>query len=126
MHEMSWLVGSWQLESYINYPVGAEPPYAPLGHSPKGLIIYSPDGYMSAQLSGAESFVSYGGPYSVDLDNQVVAHHVEVASQARYVGGVQRRWFACEGGKMTLRTVDPVDIWGSPVTSILKWHKNGR
>ncbi|WP_399145283.1 lipocalin-like domain-containing protein [Streptomyces sp. MK7] len=36
--------------SYQEIPVHGSEPFEPLGHEPQGLIMYTPDGYMSAQL----------------------------------------------------------------------------
>lgn len=42
------LIGAWKLVSYQEIPVDGSDPFEPLGHQPRGLIIYTPDGYMSA------------------------------------------------------------------------------
>ncbi|WP_306192005.1 lipocalin-like domain-containing protein [Streptomyces sp. MK5] len=44
------LIGAWKLVSYQEIPVHGSEPFEPLGHEPQGLIMYTPDGYMSAQL----------------------------------------------------------------------------
>ena len=48
------LIGAWTLVSYVETPVGGSNPVEPLGHQPRGIIIYTPDGYMSAQSSTAD------------------------------------------------------------------------
>ncbi len=45
------LIGAWTLVSYQEIPVDGSDPFEPLGHEPQGIILYTPDGYMSAQLS---------------------------------------------------------------------------
>jgi hypothetical protein len=47
------LIGAWKLESYIEKPVDGSPLGHPLGEDATGLIMYTPDGYMSAQLMRA-------------------------------------------------------------------------
>ncbi|MBV8166087.1 MAG: lipocalin-like domain-containing protein [Alphaproteobacteria bacterium] len=44
------LIGAWMLESYAEYPVDRSAPFYPLGEDAKGLILYTADGYMSAQV----------------------------------------------------------------------------
>jgi hypothetical protein len=45
------LIGAWKLVSYQEIPVDGSEPFEPLGGEPHGIIMYTPDGYMSAQLS---------------------------------------------------------------------------
>ena len=56
------LIGAWKLESYVEVPVDGSEPFYPLGKKPSGIIMYTPDGYMSAQLMGEErlNFASGG------------------------------------------------------------------
>jgi hypothetical protein len=42
------LIGAWKLASYVEKPVDGSPATYPLGETPRGLILYTPDGYMSA------------------------------------------------------------------------------
>ena len=54
------LIGAWRLVSYIESPVDGSPKRSPLGENPQGIIMYTPDGYMSAQLMrpGRRNFAS--------------------------------------------------------------------
>lgn len=45
------LIGAWTLVSYQEIPVDGSESFEPLGPDPRGIIMYTPDGYMSAQLS---------------------------------------------------------------------------
>ena len=45
------LIGAWTFASHQGIPVDGSDPFEPLGHEPRGIIMYTPDGYMSAQLS---------------------------------------------------------------------------
>jgi hypothetical protein len=69
-----------------------------MGTSPKGIIMYTPDGFMSAQLSKSErkpfatddwfkaseaefkdeatSYIAYTGPFHVDAEKQHLAHPI--------------------------------------------------
>jgi hypothetical protein len=44
------LIGAWKLVSYVEEPVDGSAPFYPMGEEPQGIIMYTPDGYMSAQL----------------------------------------------------------------------------
>jgi hypothetical protein len=44
------LQGSWRLESWLIHYTGNCPPGLPYGSQPQGLLIYSPDGWMSAAV----------------------------------------------------------------------------
>jgi hypothetical protein len=44
------LFGSWKLVSYVEKPTDGSEPFYPLGEHPQGIIMYTPDGYMYAQL----------------------------------------------------------------------------
>ena len=45
------LIGAWKLVSYEEQPIDGSPPFYPMSEHPMGIIMYTPDGYMSAQLS---------------------------------------------------------------------------
>ena len=44
------LIGGWELVSYMEEPLIESRPNYPMGERPMGTIMYTPDGYMSAQL----------------------------------------------------------------------------
>ena len=48
------LIGAWRLVSYIESPVDGSPKRFPMGEKALGIIMYTPDGYMSAQLMTPE------------------------------------------------------------------------
>jgi hypothetical protein len=86
----------------VSYPLGAEP---------EGIIMYTPDGYMSAQLMArgrglysdrdphmantdelaqpAACYLSYSGPFTVE--RTVVAHHVQTSLMPNRIGQTQYR-----------------------------------
>ncbi len=53
------LIGAWKLVSYAVIPTDGSQPLYPMGENPMGIILYTADGYMSAQLMSADrrSFV---------------------------------------------------------------------
>lgn len=48
------LVGAWTLNSYVERDIETGVENYPFGEHPLGLILYTPDGYMSAQLQRPE------------------------------------------------------------------------
>jgi hypothetical protein len=84
------LVGCWRLVGYsVTAAEGGETD-RPLGNSPLGTILNTPDGYMSARLSGPgpseddqESdayYIAYSGPYDVDEQTRTVVRQVQGVS----------------------------------------------
>ncbi|PTT41568.1 hypothetical protein DBR28_03870 [Chryseobacterium sp. HMWF028] len=45
------LVGTWTLVELIEIPVNGSEITYPMGENPKELVMYNPDGYMSAQIN---------------------------------------------------------------------------
>src|SRR5437763_5915326 len=44
------LIGAWKLLSYEERPVDGSPSFYPMNEKPMGIIMYTPDGFMTAQL----------------------------------------------------------------------------
>ena len=55
------LIGAWRLVSCVETDVEIGETFLPMGDHPEGLILYTPDGYMSAQLSSPDSGNFEGG-----------------------------------------------------------------
>ena len=94
------LVGVWKLVSYAVDQEGREDSL-PFGPAPEGFLIYTPEGFVSAQLMKPErslfqghdwqegtadeyqqagsGYVSYCGVYEVDEENETVTHLPSVA-----------------------------------------------
>ncbi len=88
------LIGTWKLVSYVEKPTDGSEPFCPMGTEPKGIIMYTPDGYMSAQLehpgrpkfaSGdwfkgtpeeikveASGYIAYSGPFHTTKKNSIL------------------------------------------------------
>ena len=71
------LVGCWRLAGYAMTAAGGGETDHPIGDHPLGTILYTPDGYMSAQLARPGPYagddqepdaydIAYSGPYDVD------------------------------------------------------------
>ena len=140
------LIGAWTLQSYQSTAIdGSEVSY-PLGVDARGIIMYTPDGYMSAQLmrsgrprfsgddmhlapndelaAAASGYLTYAGPYSVVRDG-LIAHHVEVSLLPNWIGGTQYRAARLCGSVLELSPPEPVLIGGQPRNARLVWHRAG-
>ena len=109
-----------------------------------GLLLYAEDGSMmvalmrtsreqlvSGDLLGATAdekaraaseFVSYGGRW--ELRGDTVFHHVDIALNPNWVGGIQRRRVELDGDRLTLSTA-PMVLGGVEQASELSWARVG-
>jgi hypothetical protein len=106
-------IGAWRLQSYEARSIDGSDVIYPLGVDPQGIIIYTCDGYISAQLmrsdrlrfssdtkhpaadgelAAARRYLTYAGPYSVVGDG-LIAHDVAVSLVPNWIGGTR---IACE------------------------------
>jgi hypothetical protein len=126
------LIGAWKLVSYREIPLDGSDPFEPLGHQPRGIIMYTPDGYMSAQLakpdrrhcaSGdwfagtdadyraeASSYIAYTGPFHVDEDAQTLTHSMFISLFPDWTGQTQPRRVKLEGDTLHLGTTAPIQF----------------
>ena len=140
------LVGAWQLVSYVEVPVEGGPERYPMGEDARGLIIYTPDGYMSAQLmapgrpefaSGdwfdatdeelraeATGYIAYSGPFHVDEEDRLF-HSMEVSLFPNWLGQTQQRVVDLQGDTLRLSTAAPIRSGGVVVNSFLVWRRAG-
>lgn len=126
------LIGAWALVEYKTQPASGAPASYPLGKDAAGIIMYTPDGYMSAQLMqpGAAKFVvgdlsggtkdelaesmkrylAYSGRFAVKGEGgkPVLTHQMEVSSFPNWLGNVQERTVKLEGEYLTLGTDGPI------------------
>jgi Lipocalin-like domain len=137
------LIGSWSLESYTDIAEGAEA-VLPFGVNPIGLLIYTPDGFMSAQLmsldrspsrpndSNAETesdyqqksdaFIGYSGEYHFDDVTATVSHTPSVSFVPALIGHRLLRQVKLDGDRLTLTVTTP-QIGGNSIKSSLCWLK---
>ena len=133
------LVGTWQLARwYITYEDGSVT--EPLGPAAVGLLVYTPDGWMSAQLMTADrprlsrrnpraapvaeraaafdTFFGYCCRWRVV--GQAVEHHVTISHNPALVGTVQVRNIEMKGRMLTLSAIEPVP--GGARVHRLQWR----
>ncbi|MCV7008931.1 lipocalin-like domain-containing protein [Mycobacterium gordonae] len=117
------LPGGWLLESFVSRDDRSATVRYPFGEHPSGLIIYTDDGHMSAQLTpgaGGE-FVSYGGRFVVDEAAATVTHHVLIATMPELLAQPQIRHARVDGDRLTLSAT--VTSHGSTTHSTLVWRR---
>ena len=103
------LIGAWRLVSYIERPRDGSPIRQPMTDRPQGLILYTPDGYMSAQLCAPErshftsgdwfvaspeefkaeatTYIAYSGPWQLGEQPGTIIHGMDRFSQTGVVNG---------------------------------------
>lgn len=139
------LVGAWKLVSYVEKPVDGSTPFYPMGEKPEGMIMYTPDGYMSAQLmrpdrpqfaSGdwfrgtdeeikeeALGYIAYCGPFHTDEGKQSLTHSMFVSLFPNWLGQSQPRVVKIEGDMLHLSTAAPITSGGKKTMSYLSWRR---
>jgi hypothetical protein len=138
------LVGSWKLVSYeVRSDDGRRVVY-PLGKDAKGYILYTPDGYMSAQImqldrpryqaadpgrgtdeesaKAARGYLAYSGPYHVE-DESVVVHEAEVSLFPNWVEETLSRKAVLNGRRLELSLTAPVPVGDEQLTAVLVWER---
>lgn len=106
------LLGGWELSSFDSVDIDTGAVSHSLGTAPRGLILYTADGYMSAQLADGSAaavqattsptYIAYGGRFHVDEDTSTVHHVVSVSMLPELLAGPQLRQARVEGDQLTL------------------------
>lgn len=137
------LIGSWTLESYSTRDADGEVTY-PLGPDAEGLILYTPDGFMSAQImatnrpqyasrrvhggtpeernAAARGYLAYSGSYRVDEMEWLVWHHVDLSLYPNWIGDTQKRYVHLEDDVLTLSS-DPLVFRTTTLWPTLVWRR---
>ncbi|MBY8880308.1 lipocalin-like domain-containing protein [Actinacidiphila acidipaludis] len=137
------LLGAWRLVSYVAVDESGDRAY-PLGEDAEGLIVYTPQGWMSAQLmrrdrsrfaeprleagspdelvEASRGFVSYAGTFRV-LDERTLSHDVSISLYPNWLGGSQIRIAKLDEGRLELSLPEPTELWGSKRNATLTWAR---
>ena len=137
------LVGVWGLVSYTDERADREDT-CPFGPNPQGFLIYTADGFVSAQLmkpdraafhssdwhsatsqeyeASGSGYIAYCGAYEVDEEKATVTHIPSVSLVPNLIGGRQCRSIDLAGDRLALRAVTPV-AGGLFVISRLTWRR---
>ena len=138
------IVGAWELVSYTERELPDGPLTYPHGPDAVGLIMYTPDGYMSAQImtrsrpsydrpvasggtaeesaAAATGYLAYSGPYSVDESTGDIHHHVMVSLLPNWLGHTQIRHSQLDMEQLTLSAETPLPN-GTTMSSTLVWAR---
>jgi hypothetical protein len=141
------LIGAWRLVDVVKEAVDGSPDARPHGDRPVGLILYTPDGYMSAQIMDpdrrplastdwsalspeeyadeARGYFAYAGSFEVDEERGTVTHSVEVSLFPGWVGGAQLRVVRLDGDHLVLSGAAPEESGGKLVTTRISWVRAG-
>jgi hypothetical protein len=128
------LIGAWTLQSYVSTATDGSGMAYPLGVDARGIIMYTPDGYMSAQImrsdrtpsdrddAGDGVYFNYAGPYTI-VEDGLIAHHVEVSLRPDWIGGIQYRKAHLHDGTLELGPAEPILLDGEPRNAKLVWRR---
>jgi hypothetical protein len=139
------LIGAWRLVSCVETPVDGSPERYTLGEDAEGIIMYTPDGYMSAQLmrpgrknfaSGdwfkgtpeeyteeAAGYIAYSGPFHVDEEKRTLTHSMDVSLFPGWIGQTHPRVVEIKGEFLHLSTAAPFNSGGKTVSAALIWKR---
>ncbi|HVJ08391.1 MAG TPA: lipocalin-like domain-containing protein [Acidisarcina sp.] len=142
------LIGAWMLVSYEERPVDGSPSFYPMSEQPKGIIMYTPDGYMSAQLSQpnrktfasgdwfkgtdddykqeASTYIAYTGEFHVNEEAKTLTHSMFISLFPNWIGQTQPRVVKIDGDDLHLSTASPIQSGGKEVNSYLRWKRAPR
>jgi hypothetical protein len=138
------LVGVWRLVSYRDEQEGGEDSF-PFGPEPEGFLIYTPEGFVSAQLmkpgrfpfqsqdwhggtpdeyrQAGSGYIAYCGVYEVDEEKATVTHIPSVALLPNLILKGQQRSVTLNGDRLTLCAAGIPVMNGVPVTTRLVWQR---
>jgi hypothetical protein len=136
------LVGTWNLVSYTILNDEGIKIAEPFGPNPRGLLIYTDNGFMSGQLMSAsrpqwrsdlprkasteekvlafDTYLGYCGTYEIQEDR--VIHHVTTSFFPNWIGTDLVRVMQLDGNLLTL-SVPPVLGKGKTRTIRLTWRR---
>jgi Lipocalin-like domain len=119
------LLGGWLLQSFSSRDADTGAQRYPFGEHPTGLILYTTDGYMSAQLApGPDAgYIAYGGRFHVDEQSATVRHDVLVSTLPELLTQAQFRHADIEGDRLTL-SASQTSAKGVTTHSTLVWRRN--
>ncbi len=136
------VAGVWELLEFRSVDDGGTVTGRPLGESPRGLLIYTPGGWMSGQVAAAgRPAVDSAGPLGGPADQRAAAYSTYLAYWGRYAitgnriihqvdgslipgwaGLEQVRYFSLSGDVLVLRT-PPMQVAGAMTTGELTWRR---
>lgn len=132
MTTRSQMLGSWQLVRFESRDTATGSISKPLGDDPQGLILYTDDGFMSAQLAPGGTgttplaepggYIAYTGPFHVDEQAGIVHHEVRMATMPELLAAPQLREVRVDHDLLTL-SATLTDETGTTTRSTLTWQR---
>jgi Lipocalin-like domain len=126
------ILGSWELVTFVARDTGSGAVRHPLGDRPRGLILYTEDGYMSAQLAPQPDadteitdYIAYSGPFHVDEQASIVRHDMQMATMPELLLRPQLRQVSLAPGVLTLSATSTAAD-GTATHSTLTWRRAPR
>jgi Lipocalin-like domain len=138
------LLGAWRLESAVEVFNDGER-RDEFGPNPEGYLCYSPSGIVSATLGDsarpvlsagdpqggtdedyekmARRFIAYAGPFTVDLENGTVTHHVDISLFPNWQGHDQVRRVTIESERLSIIASDRTSADGRTFHSEVVWRR---
>jgi len=139
------LIGAWELVSAVERDVETGVETNVLGERPRGFVLYTPDGYMSAQLQGparapfeegdllrgspeeyvaaGSSYIAYSGRFFVDEVKRCLSHEMAVSFFPNWLGQRQVRLVEVDGERLQLSTDGPQRFNGTSKTATISWRR---
>jgi hypothetical protein len=139
------LIGAWKLVSYVEEPIDGSAPNYPFGEDAQGIIMYTPDGFVSAQLSrrdrasfasddwykgapeefavAASSYFAYTGPFQVDEEKGTLTHTMFISLFPNWIGQTQPRVVQIDRDFLTITAESSVESGGKLVNPYLRWKR---
>ena len=136
------LIGTWELVAWTSV-VDDEERQGPMGESPRGQLIYHPDGGMSVAMCVAErpsfgtrlfllgtadqrraaalTYLSYAGTWELEGDH--VIHHVQYSLFPDWVGTDLVRRVTFDGDHLELASEPEITGRGAKVVNRLVWSR---
>lgn len=140
----SQLVGVWTLVGYTDEKPGCDDTH-PFGSQPQGFLIYTTDGFVSAQLmkpgrsvfrssdwhhgtpeeyrESGSGYIAYCGTYEVNEENAMVTHLPSVSLLPNLIDIRQCRSIELHGDRLILCAAGVPAADGLYVTSRLEWKR---
>ena len=141
----SEVVGAWKLKNYVEIDEETGEANYPFGKQPSGFIIYTSDGYMSAQIqkNGRQLFknndmfggsyeeykdegsgyLAYSGRFFVDEKEKKITHEMAVSLFPNWLGNKQKRLIKIEKNILNLETDGPLIFNGKMKVAKITWEK---
>jgi lipocalin-like protein len=104
------ILGAWELVAFVGVDDAGHETY-PQGRNARGLILYTADGYMSAQIMnpegrGVTAYLTYTGPYRFDEETATLHHRADIALWHSWRGSTQVRTAELRDGDLFLSSPD--------------------